>query len=195
MLTTTIRAAGLGWVVDEVADLIQQGLEREISASEWTGKRKPTRDEARITRREYTPLERVQLLIDATARVVKQGYEVEDAVARFFRKPDQAEGDDTETAAPSPVGVRFMPEDSDADLDRSDGFALAHPAPTGVGNHCPVLLELPRGGHGAVWVAGAQPGAEARPAATLEVLASLEEQLADAVKRIAGATAMPDGVF
>lgn len=125
-LTTTIRAAGLGWVIDEVDDLIEQGLEREVSATEWTGKRKPTRDEARITRREYTPLERVQLLIDATARVVKQGYEVEVAVAQFFRKPVQDESEDA-APAPSPVEVRFMPDDSDADEGGPDAFTLSAP--------------------------------------------------------------------
>lgn len=124
-LTDTIRAAGLGWVVDEVDDLIEQGLEQEISASEWTGKRQPTRHEARITRREYTPLERVQLLIDATARVVKQGYDVELSVAQFFRNPDRAKSEDPEPTTPPPVDVRFLADNSDVNGDESVRFTLS----------------------------------------------------------------------
>ena len=82
---------------------------------------------SQLTHRGAVGRQTLQLLIDATARVVKQGYEVEVAVAQFFRKPEQAESEDAETAAPSPFEVRFMPEDSDADQDGSDGFALSTP--------------------------------------------------------------------
>lgn len=61
------------------------------------------------------------------ARVVQQGHKVEVAVAQFFRKPDQAESEDAETATPTPVEVRFLPEESDVDGGGTDGFVLSPP--------------------------------------------------------------------
>lgn len=86
-LDRVVRDAGLDWVADEVTDLIDQGVEVAVPAEEWSGRGKPKRNEHRITRREYTPTERIELLIGATSRVLSQTVAIEIAVLQHFRPP------------------------------------------------------------------------------------------------------------
>lgn len=116
-LDREVRAAGLGWVADEVSALIDQGVELEVPAEEWSGRGKPKRNELRITRREYTPIERIELLIDATTRVLSQALAVEAAVLQHFR-PSTVDGDgdgDGEPRVPMDVNFRSEPRVGDAD--------------------------------------------------------------------------------
>jgi hypothetical protein len=118
-LTQVFRDAGLGWVVDEVTTLVDQGVEKEVSATEWTGTGKPKRGDVRVTRREYSPLERINLLLDAAARVVNDGYSVEVAVHRYFG----GQVDDLPEES-VPMKVRFLPEPR-TDREEAEGFAIA----------------------------------------------------------------------
>lgn len=110
--------AGLGWMADEVTSVVDQGVEEEVSAIEWTGAGKPKRGDLRVTRREYSPLERIVLLLDAAARVVNHGHAVELAVAHYFG------GVDKDSARQSvPMKVRFLPESRDYE-EESAGFEV-----------------------------------------------------------------------
>ncbi len=125
-LTEAIRGAGLGWVVDEVVSLIDQGVELEVSPDEWAGTGKPKRNEVRITRREYTPLEQIELLLDATTRVVTQGLAVESAVVRCYRGPTTAglRSDNSTEESPVPMEAQFRSEARVGEAD-AEGFVLA----------------------------------------------------------------------
>ncbi len=125
-LTEAIRGAGLGWVVDEVASLIDQGVELEVSPDEWAGIGKPKRNEVRITGREYTPIEQIELLLNATTRVVTQGFAVESAIVRYFRGPTTGglrSGNSTEEP-PVVTEVQFTSEPRVGETD-AEGFVLA----------------------------------------------------------------------
>jgi hypothetical protein len=124
-LTDRIREAGLGWVVDEVASLIDHGVELEVSPDEWSGLGKPKRNEVRITRREYTAFERLELLLDAVSRVVTHGFTVESAVVRYFRRPALDGGHPGNgTEEPLVMDVEFKPEPR-VDGGDAEGFVLA----------------------------------------------------------------------
>ena len=69
-LLVVVRDAGFSWVADEATALVPQGIEEQVSASEWTGLGRPTRGEFRATRREFAPMERIELLVSAVERVV-----------------------------------------------------------------------------------------------------------------------------
>jgi hypothetical protein len=132
-LAAMLRAAGLTWVVDEVSAFIAQGLEEEVTAAEWAGSGKPTRGETRTTRREFTPVQRIHLLLDALRRVVIDGAAVELAVATKFysteildRGAQQIDVTAQPTDPPKPLVVSFAPEPSREDPEPT-GFEVADP--------------------------------------------------------------------
>ncbi len=83
-LVAVFRAAGLGWVCEEVLDLIAHGVDEQVVISEWRGAGKPKRTEKRATRREPSSIERLELLITSIGRVIEDGIAVELAIRRFF---------------------------------------------------------------------------------------------------------------
>lgn len=113
-LLEVLRDAGFSWVVDEVTALVSQGTEERVSAAEWTGSGKPTKGEFRATRREYAPIERIELLVGAVERVVKDGIALELAISDFFGETSAVGG------APTQL-VQFVPE---PDRDRADEDAF-----------------------------------------------------------------------
>ncbi len=116
-LVAVVRGAGLGWVVDEVDALIIQGIEEEVTAAEWTGAGKPKKGETRTTRREFSALEQIDLLLDALRRVVVDGTAVELSIATFFSNAKERSQD-------TPSIIRFREEPSRDDVDH-DGFEVA----------------------------------------------------------------------
>lgn len=132
-LAAMLRIEGLTWVVDEVSAFIDQGLEEEVTAAEWAGSGKPTRGESRTTRREFTPIQRIRLLLEAVRRVVADGVAVELAVATNFYSTDvaerpsqQADAEALQADPPTPLGVSFVPEPSREDPEPT-GFEVAGP--------------------------------------------------------------------
>jgi len=96
LLVNTFERAGLEWVTDEVADLVAEGFEAQVTAAEWTGSGRPKKSESRTTRRPFTSFERVDLLLEAVGRVVSQGVAIEASLVDHFRS--ERESDQSETA-------------------------------------------------------------------------------------------------
>jgi hypothetical protein len=122
---------GLEWVADEVTSLIAQGVEEQVTAGEWMGVGRPKKGEVRITRREYSALERIDLLLDAVVRVVTDGAAVEASIAKSFAEPADSRTANTVTA-------RFMPEAG------SDGaeYDYESPATEGLADRAEAIDQL-----------------------------------------------------
>ena len=113
LLLSAFRGAGLGWVCDEVLALIAHGIETQVPISEWSGPGKPKKSEQRTTRRELLPLERVELLIESVARVIRDGSAIELAVRDFFVSEaalSQATASETSSKEEPPSEIIFRPQ-------------------------------------------------------------------------------------
>lgn len=138
LLIEQFEQQGLKWVTTEVTDLVAQGVEEQIIPAEWTGRGKPRQVESRKTRRDYTPLERVDLLLTAVSRVLLDGTKLEASIIEFF-KSEQNRDQRSERAFAPPKGgplvteidppaiLRFQPEPLRR-TDDSDGFELGSSA-------------------------------------------------------------------
>lgn len=92
-LVSAIEDAGLGWVSDEVAELIAQGADETTASSQIAGQeaRKPA--ELVAAYRSHTPWERIDLLLSALQRVVEDSLSAEESISAFLESEQSHRGD------------------------------------------------------------------------------------------------------
>ncbi len=104
-LAETLQAHDLGWVVDQINEQLAQGkteqvkisIYKEVSVEEPTKEQmhlfdgqdvkkslKPSTKQERMVIFEYSPQERLRLLVEAVKNVVSQTTELEEHVTKFY---------------------------------------------------------------------------------------------------------------
>ena len=122
-LVSAIGHAGLGWVSDEVAELIAQGTEEPTASDQIAGQEAGKLAEQGAAHRSYTPLERIDLLLTALQRVVEDNLSIEESIVAFLESEQRHRGDRRVIASSFdlPSVVRHDPPTAFVFQSESDG--------------------------------------------------------------------------